>query len=218
MSSPRDPVVTTRRRILALSVAVMAVVALGGVGVAVPALYRTAVEGERARLGDVVRSDAAFIEAIAWDHAGDDAQTLARVLEARTRFEGLGATGDFALGRRAGDQIVFLLRERSGDAGQSGVAWGSERVEAMRRALRGEAGTVIGPGSAGEPVLAAYRPLPSLGWGVVAEVDKTNRSETSTSRRARVVLPAPLGAVKTTGAARVTRCSRLARESARLPP
>ncbi len=53
-----------RRRILIASVAGMALISLGGAGVTIPTLYRAAFEAERLRLQEVVRSHAAFIEAV----------------------------------------------------------------------------------------------------------------------------------------------------------
>ena len=54
-----------RRRILIASIVVMVLVSLGGAGVTIPTLYRAAFEAERLRLQEVVRSRAAFIEAVA---------------------------------------------------------------------------------------------------------------------------------------------------------
>jgi two-component system sensor kinase FixL len=173
--------VSRRKRILIASVAVMALVSLGGVGVTIPTLYRAAFESERLRLQDVLRSRTAFIEAVAQAAAatptGDPdenmaATTLRQVVEAHARFEGFGETGEFTLARRVGDQIVFLVSQRHPQsAAPEPIAWESELAEPMRRSLSGLSGTVVAADYRGETVLAAYQPIPGLAWGVVAKLD-----------------------------------------------
>jgi PAS domain S-box-containing protein len=134
--------VSRRRQILAASIVVMACVSLGGVGVAIPTLYRAAFDAERSRLRDIVRSRVSLIEAVArFDggaQAGPSSQsasagatdaasevaleialdaaaaetTLRQVVEAHAHFEGFGETGEFTVARRAGDEIVFLVSQR----------------------------------------------------------------------------------------------------------
>jgi PAS domain S-box-containing protein len=168
-----------RRRILARSVAVMALVSLGGVAVTIPTLYRTAFESERVRLSEVAASRAALIAAVARFEARlspsdtpSVEDTLAQLTDAQRRFAGFGETGEFALARRDFGEIVFLQRLRHSDSDvPDPIAWDSELAEPMRRALRGEAGTLVGLDYRGARVLAAYQPLPSLRWGVVAKID-----------------------------------------------
>jgi PAS domain S-box-containing protein len=173
--------VSRRRRILIASVAVMALVSLGGVGVTFPTLYRAAFEAERLRLQDVVQSRAAFIEAVAQaaaaapaSHPDDSiaAATLRQVAEAHAHFEGFGQTGEFALAERVGDQIVFLVSPRHPEnPAPETTAWESQLAEPMRRSLLGLSGTVVAADYRGETVLAAYEPIPGLAWGVVAKID-----------------------------------------------
>ena len=189
---PSSALLSRRRSILITSIAVMALVSLGGAGVTIPTLYRAAFEAERLRLQDIVRSRTAFIEAVAQSDAGPSgvsgvadrlpgkpgpdervaAATLRQVVAAHARFEGFGETGEFTLGQHVGDQIVFLVSQRHRkDATLEPIAWESELAEPMRRSLRGLSGTVVALDYRGETVLAAHQPIPVLAWGVVAKID-----------------------------------------------
>lgn len=180
-SEPRDDTAGERRRILLMSVAILAAVSVMVGVLALYVLYRAALGEERDRLTEVVESRARIIEAVArfderysaGDHpAGAPGATLSQISEAHESFEGFGATGEFTLARREGDRIVFLLRQRHG-RGESpeSVPFDSEVAEPMRRALRGESGTLIGLDYRGAVVLAAHEPVHDLGWGVVAKID-----------------------------------------------
>jgi PAS domain S-box-containing protein len=91
---------------------------------------------------------------------------------------------EVVLGRREDDLIAFLLEQRFGDkaSGQDGKRLGtvpldSTDAEPMRRALRGETGTVVGPDYRGETVIAAYTTVPGPGWGLVFKVDQSEFQE-----------------------------------------
>jgi hypothetical protein len=180
-SEPCDDSAGERRRILLMSVGILAAVSVVVGALALYVLYRAALREERARLTEVVESHARIIEAVArFDalHSGADhprgaaAATLSQIAEAHETFEGFGATGEFTLARREADRIVFLLRHRH-DGGESptSVPFDSEVAEPMRRALRGESGTVVGLDYREAVVLAAYEPVRDLDWGVVAKID-----------------------------------------------
>ena len=84
----------------------------------------------------------------------------------------LGETGEFTIGKREGDSIVYLLVDRHPGKGlPEPVPFDSDFGEPMRRALSGLSGTVIGPDYHGDTVLAAHEPIPELGLGVVAKID-----------------------------------------------
>jgi PAS domain S-box-containing protein len=51
------------------------------------------------------------------------------------------------------------------------IPWRSDLAEPMRRALSGDATTLVGLDYRGEPVLAATQPIAGTGWGLVAKID-----------------------------------------------
>ena len=173
----------THRARIALLAVFMTLVAFTASGVAIFSLYRAALEQERAHLIDTARSAVRLIEAVArFDKlysAGDVpggafAATLSQIEEAYERFEGFGATGEFTLARRDGDQIVFLLSHRHLDlTNPRPVPLDSELAEPMRRALSGQSGADVALDYRGEKVLAAYEPVAELTLGFVAKIDLT---------------------------------------------
>jgi signal transduction histidine kinase len=178
---------TERQRILLSSIGIMVAVSLSAASIAIYLLYEAACEVHEARLEEVVQSRARLIEAVGRFDAqfsrndvpgGASAATLSQVIEAHENFQGFGETGEFTLARREGDQIVWLLRHRHEDVEvprptplTSGVA------EPMRRALKGESGSLVGLDYRAAEVLAAYEFIPELGWGVVAKIDMAEINE-----------------------------------------
>ncbi len=143
-------------------------------------LYHTALQQEHIRLTETVQSQARLIEAIAefdkQHHATDSDNTSSAVLEqirnAHANYVGLGETGEFTLATLSNDLIVFLLSHRHADAGRpTPIPFESDLAEPMRRALSGEATTLIGLDYRGETVLAATEPVKGLNWGLVAKID-----------------------------------------------
>jgi PAS domain S-box-containing protein len=168
-----------RKRVLVL-ILIMTGVSLVVGGVAVSALYRTAIDQTRKQLAETAQSQARLIEAVARFDAdfsedypkGSEAATLSQIVDAHERYQGFGETGEFTLARREGDRIVFLLSHRHDDlTGPNSVPFASELAEPMRRALSGESGTLIGPDYRGEIVVAAHEPVAQLDWGIVAKID-----------------------------------------------
>jgi len=164
-----------------LLVAILAAIVLSVTFITTFSLYRTALEGQRARLVETAQSQARLMEAIArFDriHAVHDPDrppfesTLSQIRDAHENFKGFGETGEFTLARREGNQIVFLLSHRFADLNKlHPVAFDSKKAEPMRRALRGESGSMIGLDYHGDIVLAAYEPVAQLNLGVVAKID-----------------------------------------------
>lgn len=171
-----------RRRVLAISITVMTLVALAVSTIFIVRLYRTAFEQHRQHLADIVESQARLIEAVArFDmmfsaedvEGGSWAATLSQIEDAHARFSGLGETGELVLARQDGDEVVFLLTLRHpGRGNREPITSNSELAEPMRRALAGESGTVIGLDYRGETVLAAYQAVAVLDVGLVAKMDR----------------------------------------------
>lgn len=168
-----------RKRVLALILIVLAVALLAGT-TATGLLYHAAVERERLRLIDLVKSQARLMEAVAeFDlaHQAKDrdprSATLAQIATAYSRFErsGMGRSGEFTIARREGDSIVYLFRHRgTGIDHPAALPWSGALAEPMRAALSGLSGTMIGIDYAGDSVVAAYEPVAILGLGLVAKI------------------------------------------------
>ena len=168
------------KRILLL-VLIMAVVVVATTGVTLTLLYDTAVEEQRARLTETVKSQARLIEAVArfdsqfsqYDHPeGGAAATISQIKDAHENFRGFGETGEFTLARRQGEMIVFILKHRHQVVVEpKPVPFDSDLAEPMRRALLGWSGSIVGLDYRGETVLAAYEPVAVLKLGVVAKID-----------------------------------------------
>lgn len=169
-----------RRRVLMVSIAVLVVATAATAAIGMGVMYRSAFQGALKRLEDVAIEHARLIEAVGQfdvqhspEYPGGPAQaTLSQVLRAHEHFPGFGETGELALARREGDRIVFLMtRQRHGEVTRRGVPWDASAAEPMRRALRGQSGSLIGTDYRGEKVLAVHEPVAIHGWGVVAKID-----------------------------------------------
>jgi PAS domain S-box-containing protein len=172
-----------RKRLISL-ISIMTAVSLLVAGITVYLLYCTAFDEERARLVEIVQSQARLIEAVArFDSArarrdpasyprGAAVATLSQIIDAHKNYKGFGETGEFTLARRQEENIFFLLRHRHSDLDQpKPLPFNSKLAEPMRRALTGLSGTVVGSDYRGELVLAAYEPVKELDWGIVAKID-----------------------------------------------
>ncbi|MBT7101107.1 response regulator, partial [Candidatus Poribacteria bacterium] len=161
--------------LIVIIVAIVSVIAGGTLFV----LYRMAVREQGAWLAYMAQSQAAIMEAVGRfdaEHSteavtgGAFTATVSQIREAHTRFTGFGRTGEFLLGQRTGNQIVFLLRSRQMGVDTS-VSFSGQRATPMRRALLGESGVFIGEDYDGIRVLAAHEPVAEIGLGIVAKID-----------------------------------------------
>ncbi len=170
-----------QRRILLLTIALMTAVSVVVVAFTLWMLYRANFDQRVNELTAMIEGQVSLIDAVARfdrefsEHAyaaGSRAATLQQVTEAYTNLGGFGETGEFVLGIREDDRIKFLSDFRFPEKDTRRVVpFTTDRAAPMRRALSNEHGWMIGPDYRGEPVLAAFEPIPELGIGLVAKVD-----------------------------------------------
>ena len=103
-----------------------------------------------------------------------NANSLSSLNDIMSSRAGMGETGEVVLGRQEGDRIVFLSPLRYiHDAPLSlSVPVESVGAEPMRLALQGRSGALLAPDYRGVEAVAAYQDIPSMGWGLVAKLDK----------------------------------------------
>ncbi|MFQ5461940.1 MAG: response regulator [Phycisphaerae bacterium] len=170
-----------RKRILAWSTFMLVGGTLGASALTITILYNAHFSAELDDLQSMVMTQARFMESVArfdavhsrHDHPqGAKGATLSQIIDAHKSVQAFHETGEFLLAQRTGDRIVFLLPRRfQTDTHQDTVPWRSNLVEPMRRALRGEHGTIVGLDYRGERVLAAYARIDVLDLGLVAKED-----------------------------------------------
>ncbi len=86
---------------------------------------------------------------------------------------GLGKTGEALIVKQIENGVLFLspLRYKPEAALQMKVAFGERNALAAQKAGRGENGSGITHDYRGSEVLAAWRYIPSLRWGLVSKID-----------------------------------------------
>ena len=89
--------------------------------------------------------------------------------------KGMGNSGEIVIGVKDGDNIQFInsLKYSPEAATTLKILLHEEAAVPMRLALEGNYGTIIGPDYRDIDVIAAYQHIPSMGWGLVAKMDKS---------------------------------------------
>lgn len=148
-------------------------------------LYNIAFERQKSRLIDLVEVQSVMIDLIAHKNGIDEklhlsngdkraiaAKFLRQIHTLYPSYGTIGRTGEFTLGQRDGEFIGYILKQRYFDENnQMKIPWTSTHAGPMRRALSGQNGADILLDYRGVRVLAAYKPIPNLGWGLVAKID-----------------------------------------------
>lgn len=154
-------------------------------GVTIGLLYNLGFNRNKERLVDLVETQSVMIhivarQAIILCNANPSpaamytisAKVIRKITETYPQYGSIGKSGEFTLGKRNGEDIGFILKQRYFDENnQLSIPWKSPLAEPMRRALKGKKGVGVMLDYRGVVVLAAYKPIPDLGWGIVAKMD-----------------------------------------------
>lgn len=166
-----------RQRILLL-ILNMTTVSLIVAGIVMILLYRTGFQQQKERLQDIAKSHLSLIRIIESkcepNLSAQDCQEkiLNLFRENSSDAYQLGKTGNIILGKYQGEQIVFLLySQQESSAIPPSVTRTTKLDQPIQMALAGKSGTMVGLDYRGIKVLAAYEPVSSLGWGIVAKID-----------------------------------------------
>lgn len=98
----------------------------------------------------------------------DGEEIIVFIQEIREKYSELGHMGEFVIGQKTGDTIIYLLSTGTNRKlpfnNPEKFGW------PMHLALENNVGTVKAKDYIGTPVLAAYTYVPSLKWGIVAKI------------------------------------------------
>ena len=111
--------------------------------------------------------DGAFIGVIAFEV---DMNFIYKLIQDVT---GLGDTGEVLVGKKKGNVVVYLhpLRHDPDAALKKGIPLGGKLGGPIQEAVQGRNGAARSLDYRGKNVIAAWRYIPSLDWGMVAKID-----------------------------------------------
>jgi signal transduction histidine kinase len=111
--------------------------------------------------------DGVFIGVIAFEV---DMSSIYKIIQEVT---GLGNTGEVLLGKKIGNGVIFLnpLRHDPEAALRKSITFGGEIAGPVQEAVQGRNGAGLLIDYRGKKVIAAWRHIPSLDWGMVAKID-----------------------------------------------
>jgi PAS domain S-box-containing protein len=103
---------------------------------------------------------------------------------------GLGNTGEIILAKLDNNKVQYLTPTRTGNTAvmQKDFLPGEPRNIALQEAVKGRSGTGNDTDYRGNEVLAAWRYIPRLGWGIVAKIDEKEALAPAAAIRYTVLL------------------------------
>ncbi|WP_162245933.1 MULTISPECIES: response regulator [unclassified Roseateles] len=115
---------------------------------------------------------------------------LDRLLRVATERSGLALTGETVLVRREGDRAVFIndLKRAPSQTLSGALDLSAPVVPPALRGLRGESGSGPSRDYAGVDVVASWRHLPALDWGISVNIDAAEAFAPARALRDRLAL------------------------------
>ena len=119
--------------------------------------------------GPIYDFDGKFVGVVASEI---DMEPIYRLIQNTT---GMGETGETLVGKKIGDEVVFLnpLRHDPDAAFNRKAGIGSDKAIPMQKAVRGENGIGLSVDYRGEEIIACWNHIPLLNWGFVAKIDQS---------------------------------------------
>jgi PAS domain S-box-containing protein len=110
---------------------------------------------------------------------------MAPIYELIQNTTGLGETGETLIAKKEGDQALYLnpLRHDPEAALRRKIVFGERYAIPVQEALKGNNGSGLSMDYRGRKVIAAWRYIPSLDWGMVAKIDLAEAFEPVTILR-----------------------------------
>ena len=161
----------TRRRLFVWSPVLLASTAFVCTGLSLWMLYGSFRQEHEQLLTHELAGQLRLLETIGGSNNWDREKTLKAFVDSNAKHPRLGETGEYTLACREGDRLHFLLQKHPDASASLQASTDTTIAEPMRKALEGNAGTLIGKDYRGVEVLAAYAPVPHCGWGLVAKID-----------------------------------------------
>jgi signal transduction histidine kinase len=134
-------------------------------------IHKTVYNEKKSLLHEVCMNQKGIIQSIYGESY--NVNIVLDVLEHQRKIsEGLGTTGEFTLGFRRNDSIVYLIKSRQ-NAGfmKSSIPFNSDRGQPMQYALGNHSDFVKGLDYQGNMVLSYVTYIPELKWGLVTKMD-----------------------------------------------
>ena len=110
---------------------------------------------------------------------------MAPIFKLVQNLTGMGETGETVIARKEGDAALFLnpMRYDPDAALKRKAVFGQSQATPIQEALKGKAGHGITIDYRGQKVIAAWRHMPLLDWGIVAKIDVSEAYEPATTLR-----------------------------------
>ncbi|MEE4265356.1 MAG: ATP-binding protein [Desulfobacteraceae bacterium] len=115
---------------------------------------------------------------------------MAPIFKLVQNLTGMGETGETVIARKEGDAALFLnpLRYDPDAALKRKAVFGQSKAIPIQEAVNGKAGHGFSTDYRGQKVIAAWRHMPLLDWGIVAKIDASEAYEPATTLRDFVLL------------------------------
>ncbi|MGR3303465.1 MAG: ATP-binding protein [Candidatus Scalindua sp.] len=99
--------------------------------------------------------------------------------------KGMGKTGEILLGQKVGDKVEFIVQLRHTNDPPT-VILGSDLALPVQEAVQGRDGKGISVDYRNEEILAVWKHIPSMEWGIVGKIDTKEAFDSVTTLRIKI--------------------------------